>query len=97
MTIQYSGLSYVSGNSELQDLYPNTIKAEKDLRELIFSYLKDNEDLNPNLYLGTSDSFKDGTLSLIIAIDSERVVSLYNELQKLRFKFLWVLRNQKSI
>ena len=36
--IQYSGLSYVSGNSELQDLYPNTIKAEKDLRELIFSY-----------------------------------------------------------
>ena len=80
MTIQYSGLSYVSGNSELQDLYPNTIKAEKDLRELIFSYLKDNEDLNPNLYLGTSDSFKDGTLSLIIAIDSERVVSLYNEL-----------------
>lgn len=80
MTIQYSGLSYVSGNSELQDLYPNTIKVEKDLRELIFSYLKDNEDLNPNLYLGTSDSFKDGTLSLIIAIDSERVVSLYNEI-----------------
>lgn len=77
--IQYSGLSYVSGNRDLQDLYPNTIKAEKELRKIIFSYLRDNLSPDSQLNLDVSNSFKDGTLSLIIAIDNERISGLYNE------------------
>ena len=77
--IQYSGLSYISRNNDLQDLYPNTIKGEKELRKIIFSYLQDNLTKNSQLRLQASDSFKDGTLSLIIAVDNERVSSLYNE------------------
>ena len=76
-TIQYSGLSYLSQNKDTKDLFPNTLILEPQLRKVIFQHLKSNIQDDSPLSLSVSESFKDGTLSLIIAIDSERVASIF--------------------
>lgn len=50
---------------------------EPHLRKVIFQHLQANIQDNSPLSLSVSESFKDGTLSLIIAIDSERVASIF--------------------
>lgn len=50
---------------------------EPHLRKVIFQHLQANIQDDSTLSLSVSESFKDGTLSLIIAIDSERVASIF--------------------
>ncbi|MAC86101.1 MAG: hypothetical protein CMC94_04050 [Flavobacteriales bacterium] len=76
-TIQYSGLSFLSQNKDTKDLFPNTLILEPYLRKAIFQHLQANIQDDSPLNLSVSESFKDGTLSLIIAIDSERVASIF--------------------
>jgi hypothetical protein len=77
--LQYSGLSFLSQSIDTNDLFPNTLKLEPQIRKLIFRDLKDNIPENSPLSLAVSESFRDGTLSLIIAMDRERVASIsYN-------------------
>ena len=76
-SIQYSGLSFLSQNKDTQDLFPNTLMLEPHLRKVIFQHLQANIQDDSTLSLSVSESFKDGTLSLIIAIDSERVASIF--------------------
>ena len=76
-TIQYSGLSYISQSAGVEDLFPNTLKLESSLRNLLITHLKENKLESSNLKLGVSDSYKDGTLSLIISMESERVSSIF--------------------
>ena len=76
-SIQYSGLSFLSQNKDTQDLFPNTLMLEPQLRKVIFQHLQANIQDDSPLSLSVSESFKDGTLSLIIAIDSERVASIF--------------------
>jgi len=76
-SIQYSGLSFLSQNKDSQDLFPNALILEPHLRKLIFQHLQENIQDDSPLNLSVSESFKDGTLSLIIAIDTERVASIF--------------------
>lgn len=76
-TLQYSGLSYLSQSNDTNDLFPNTLKLEPQIRKLIFKHLKENTTENSPLSLGVSESFRDGSLSLVVAIDSERVASIF--------------------
>ena len=76
-TIQYSGLSFLSQNKDTKDLFPNTLKLEPHLRKVIFNHLKSNIQDESPISLSVSESFKDGTLSLIVAVDSERVASIF--------------------
>ena len=75
--IQYSGLSYISQNADIKESYQNTLKLEANLRSLLIGHLKKNITNKSILSLGVSDSFKDGTLSLIISMDTERVSSIF--------------------
>ena len=75
--IQYSGLSYISQNADIKESYQNTLKLEANLRSLLIGHLKKNITNESILSLGVSDSFKDGTLSLIISMDTERVSSIF--------------------
>jgi hypothetical protein len=76
-SLQYSGLSFLSQNKDTADLFPNTLKLEPQIRKLIFQHLKASIPENSPLRLSASESFRDGTLSLIIAVDSERVTSIF--------------------
>ena len=76
-SIQYSGLSFLSQNKDTQDLFPNTLILEPHLRKVIFQHLQASIQDDSPLSLSVSESFKDGTLSLIIAADSERVASIF--------------------
>ena len=76
-TIQYSGLSFLSQNKDTKDLFPNTLKLEPHLRKVIMQHLKSNIQDDSPISLSVSESFKDGTLSLIVAVDSERVTSIF--------------------
>ena len=74
--IQYSGISYVSSNENIQDMFPNTLKIESSIRKTIYNELTLNKDKNANLNLGVSDSFRDGSYSTIIAIENENISTI---------------------
>ena len=75
--IIYSGLSYISQNKDIKISYPNSIKLENSLRGLLYEHLTVNKSLNTDLKLGVSESFKDGTFSIIVALDNEAISSIY--------------------
>ena len=72
-SIQYSGISYTTSNKDIQEVFPNTLLLEKSLRQTLYSHLSQNKSLNPNLNLEVSDSFKDGSYSIVIGLDHESV------------------------
>lgn len=75
--IQYSGISYISQNKDIESIFPNSIKLESSLRGLVYEHLSNNKSLNPELQLGVSETFKDGSYSIIVALDNESISSIY--------------------
>ena len=75
--IQYSGISYISQNKDIKSIFPNSIKLESSLRGLVYEHLSNNKSLNPELKLGVSETFKDGSYSIIVALDNESISSIY--------------------
>tara|TARA_A100001011_G_scaffold371017_1_gene427907 strand:+ start:269 stop:1579 length:1311 start_codon:yes stop_codon:yes gene_type:complete len=75
--IQYSGVSYISQNKDIKSVFPNSIKLESSLRGLIYEYLSNNKSLNSDLQLGVSETFRDGSYSIIVALDNESISSIY--------------------
>ena len=75
--IQYSGISYISQNKDIKSIFPNSIKLESSLRGLVYEHLSNNKSLNPELQLGVSETFKDGSYSVIVALDNESISSIY--------------------
>ena len=75
-SIQYSGVSYTSSNKDIEDLFPYSLSIESSIRKTIFNELTNNNAKNPDLYLGVSESFKDGSYSTVIAIENENISSI---------------------
>ena len=75
--IQYSGISYISQNKDIKSIFPNSIKLESSLRGLVYEHLSKNKSLNPELQLGVSETFKDRSYSIIVALDNESISSIY--------------------
>ena len=75
-SIQYSGLSYTTANNDIQDMFPNSLKLEQSLRKTIYKHLTQNKSETSNLNLSTSSSFKDGTYSIIIALENENISTI---------------------
>ena len=71
--VQYSGVSYISQNTSVEDIFPNSLKIENQLRQTIFNYLEDNVKGNSSLKLEVSDSFEKDPLSLILSLDNENI------------------------
>lgn len=74
-SIQYSGISYTTYNKDIQEVFPNTLVLEKSLRQTLYSHLNQNSSLYPDLRLKESDSFKDGSYSIVIGLDHESVTT----------------------
>ena len=75
--IQYSGISYISQNKDILNVFPNSIKLENSLRGLLYEHLDNNKSLNPFLKLDVSETFRDGSFSIIVALDKESISSIY--------------------
>ena len=75
-SIQYSGLSYTTANNDIKDMFPNSLQLEQSLRKTIYKYLNENKSETSNLGLSTSSSFKDGTYSIVIALESENISTI---------------------
>lgn len=77
--VQFSYVSFISSTGAIEDEYPNTVKFNKTpnkiLTNIISSKLKNNDSRIYNLYFDNRDNSTDGTLSLVVAIDKERVYS----------------------
>ena len=74
--IQYSGISFISQNKDILNIFPNTVKLESSLRSLVITP-NANKSSNPVLKLGVSETFRDGSYSIIVALDNESVSSIY--------------------
>lgn len=74
-SIQYSGISYTSSNKDYKEVFPNTTQLAESLTKTISAYLEQNTSLNPNLRLEGSESFKDGSYSIVIGLDHESVTT----------------------
>lgn len=74
-SLQYSGISYTTSNRDIEEVFSNTLQLEKSLRQTLYSHLSQNKSLNPNLNLDISESFKDGSYSIIIGLDHESVTT----------------------
>ena len=74
--IQYSGVSYISSNADIQEMFPNSMKIESSLRKTIYDELKQNQSKNPKLNLSVSESYKDGSYSTVIAIENENISTI---------------------
>ena len=44
--IQYSGVSYISSNENIKDIFPNTLKIESSIRKTIYNELTLNKEKN---------------------------------------------------
>ena len=44
---------------------------------MVYEHLSNNKSLNPELKLGVSETFKDGSYSIIVALDNESISSIY--------------------
>ena len=75
--IQYSGISYISQNKDIVNIFSNSLKLESSLRGLLYEHLDSNNSLNPYLKLGVSETFKDGSYSIIVALENESISSIY--------------------
>ena len=75
--IQYSGISYISQNKDIVNIFGNSLKLESSLRGLLYEHLDSNNSLNPYLKLGVSETFKDGSYSIIVALENESISSIY--------------------
>ena len=73
--VQFSYISYVSSSGNIESEYPNTLKLNKnrDLTKIITEQLKTIDSRAYNLLFDNSDQSNNGTLSLVIAVDKERV------------------------
>ena len=73
--VQFSYISYVSSSGNIESEYPNTLKLNKnrDLTKVITEQLKTIDSRAYNLLFDNSDQSNNGTLSLVIAVDKERV------------------------
>tara|TARA_B110000483_G_C18123719_1_gene514763 strand:+ start:157 stop:1446 length:1290 start_codon:yes stop_codon:yes gene_type:complete len=74
-SIQYSGISYTSSNEDYKEVFPNTTQLADSLTITISAHLEQNTSLNPNLRLEGSESFKDGSYSIVIGLDHESVTT----------------------
>lgn len=74
--IQYSGVSYISSNADIQEMFPNSLKIENSIRKTIYDELKQNQSKNPKLNLSVSESYKDGSYSTVIAIENENISTI---------------------
>ena len=74
--VQYSGVSYISQNTSVEDIFQNSLKIENQLRQTIFNYLEDNVKGNSSLKLEVSDSFEKDPLSLILSLDNENISAI---------------------
>ena len=76
--IQWAGLSYVTQNAEVSESFPYTSKLENFLRaQALTPNLKTlSPNLNYELSLGGRDTFRDGSLSLVLALESENINSV---------------------
>lgn len=73
--VQFSYISYVSSSGNLESEYPNTLKLNKnrDLTKIVTEQLKTIDSRAYNLLFENTDQSNNGTLSLVIAVDKERV------------------------
>jgi len=74
--IQWAGISYINPNIEVNKKYPNLSILEPHLRKLITKKISELEDLNYDLQITPSKSYKDGSLAMILAIESENITKL---------------------
>jgi hypothetical protein len=77
--VQFSYLSYISSSGAIESEYPNTLRLNSNpnrvLTKSITDILKKNDPRIYNLFFGNMDSSNTGSLSLVIAIDKERIYS----------------------
>ena len=76
LNLQWSGISYINPNVEISKKYPNLTKLEPYLRKLVTNKLKELDNLTYNLNITPSGSFRDGSLAMLLAIDSESITKL---------------------
>lgn len=74
--IQWSGISYINPNIEITEKYPNFSILEPYLRKLITKKIESIDGLKYNLLTDPSGSFKDGSLAMLLAVESETVTKL---------------------
>ena len=74
--LQYSGLSYVSQEADIEKAFPNTLKIEDSLITFLSNDLRQNKSKNPELSLEVSKTFKDGSYQVIVALDSENIMNI---------------------
>ncbi len=71
LELQWAGISYINPNVEISTKYPNFTKIEPHLRKLFTNKLKELDSSSFNLNINPSGSFKDGSLAMLLAVDSE--------------------------
>ena len=74
-SLQYSGLSYTTYDKDIKEAFPNTSLLEDSLKQTLKTHLRQHESRNPNLRLDPSESFKDGSYSIVIGLDHESVTT----------------------
>lgn len=76
--IQWAGLSYISQSADVNESFPYTSQLESTLRSKVLA--NNLRALAPNLSyeftLGGRDTYRDGSLSLVLALESENINSV---------------------
>ena len=80
--LQYSGISYVSQEADIETAYPNTLKIENSLITFLSNDLKRNKSKNPELSLEVAKTFKDGSYQVIVALDSENIMNIESMIEE---------------
>jgi len=73
--LQWAGISFITRDAEVSEQFLHSYKLNKSLRPFLRRELLSLNNLNYELNLAESETYRDGTISFLLATDTERISS----------------------
>ena len=72
-TLQWAGISFVTSAVDVSEQFKHSSRLNKDLRPFLTKKLSSLDNLSVDLNTGNSERSDDGTISFLLATDTERI------------------------
>ncbi|SVE23984.1 uncharacterized protein METZ01_LOCUS476838, partial [marine metagenome] len=72
-TVQWAGISFITRATDVSEKFRHSSMLNKDLRPFLTNKLSSLDNLSYELNVGNTESYRDGTISFLLATDTERI------------------------
>ncbi len=72
-TLQWAGISFITRATDVSEQFRHSSLLNKDLRPFLTKKLSSLDNLSYDLNIGNTETYRDGTISFLLATDTERI------------------------